>query len=68
MSKIKCAEPSRQQGREASGCGDLLPCPFCGRTGLVRVDTYTEEFEGEMVECKCCYASAPSRTWNLRAG
>lgn len=48
MDKIKCATPSRQQGREASGCGELLPCPFCGRTGLERVDTYTEEFEGRV--------------------
>ena len=45
---------------------ELLPCPFCGKSGLELVDTYSEEFEGEMVECKCCFASAPSRTWNMR--
>lgn len=51
---------------------ELLPCPFCGSTNLVKNlwnldDDDYEDGEQDAVECNDCYGAAPLKVWNERS-
>lgn len=75
MSDETTTEPTASGGREASECGGLLPCPFCGDTGPEVVDAILMMQPAYMVECSNCAASRMAsknretaiKRWNERA-
>lgn len=56
---------------------DLMPCPFCGSTRLVRTRQFKDYFDIEnaskrtltltLVHCERCFGSALEEIWNDRA-
>ncbi|MBV5269004.1 MAG: Lar family restriction alleviation protein [Afipia sp.] len=36
---------------------DLLPCPFCGGCGKMKVHRIAEDAEAAFVQCDSCFAS-----------
>ncbi len=61
------AEAPTERTRGPIMTNPLPNCPFCGGSDLNEIELYSEEYEGDSVECNTCHAQAPLPAWICRA-
>lgn len=44
--------------------GKEYPCPFCGGTDQSIANLSSDNYEGDLVECNGCLATAPRSVWD----